>query len=92
VESCSIYSYGPFDICLWDIAERWLVSRSTDCWENIGTKVRFCASLFVLKTPQAYADQAAGFKARLARLQATSTRDYEFDSRLTACVEAVAPV
>jgi L-alanine-DL-glutamate epimerase-like enolase superfamily enzyme len=59
-----IYSYGPFDICLYDIAAK--LARQP-LYKFLGAyrdKVPVYASSFVLPSPAAYAQQALEVKAR----------------------------
>src|ERR1700685_2278218 len=59
-----IYSYGPFDICLFDIAAK---KAGMPLYKMLGAcrdKVPIYASSFVLAAPADYARQAAELKAR----------------------------
>lgn len=88
-----IYSYGPFDICLWDIAAK---SAGLPLYRLIGeyrNKVPVYASSFVLKTPEDYAEQALRVKAlgwHAYKLHPPG--DYEFDlAAYRLCRSAVGP-
>ena len=59
-----IYSYGPFDICLWDIAGKVAGLPLYRLLGEYRDRVPVYASSFVLKTPQAYAEQAAEVQKR----------------------------
>lgn len=59
-----IYSYGPFDICLYDIAAQ---HAGISLYRYLGAyrdKVPVYASSFVLRSPEDYAKQAIEVKAR----------------------------
>lgn len=58
-----IYSYGPFDICLWDIAGKMAGMPLYRLLGEYRSKVPVYASSFVLASPEAYAAQAQAVKA-----------------------------
>lgn len=88
-----IYSYGPLDICLWDIAGKTAGQPLYRLLGEYRDKVPVYASSFVLKTPQAYADQAAEVQNRgWHAYKLHPPGDYEFDlNAYRLCREAVGP-
>jgi len=88
-----IYSYGPFDICLWDIAGKVAGQPLYRLLGEYRDKVPVYASSFVLKTPQAYAEQAAAVQRRgWHAYKLHPPGDYEFDLKAyRLCREAVGP-
>ena len=59
-----IYSYGPFDIALWDIAGKRADLPLYKLLGHYREKVPTYVSSLFLDTPEDYADQAAAFKAQ----------------------------
>jgi len=88
-----IYSYGPFDICLWDIAGQ---IAGLPLYKLLGAyrnKVPIYASSFVLESPEDYAKQALEVKARGwhgYKLHPPGTLDFDL-AAYRACREAVGP-
>ena len=88
-----IYSYGPFDICLWDIAAK---AAGLPLYKLLGAcreKVPVYASSFVLATPQDYAKQAKEVQARAwhaYKLHPPGKVDFDL-AAYRACREAVGP-
>ncbi len=52
-----IYAYGPFDICLWDVAGKLAGQPLYKLLGQFRDKVPVYASSFVLPTPEDYAKQ-----------------------------------
>ncbi len=88
-----IYAYGPFDICLWDIAAKQAQLPLYRLLGEYRRKVPVYASSFVLKTPQDYARQALEVKGRgWHGYKLHPPGDYDFDlAAYRACREAVGP-
>jgi L-alanine-DL-glutamate epimerase-like enolase superfamily enzyme len=88
-----IYSYGPFDICLWDIAGKVAGLPLCQLLGEYRDRVPVYASSFVLQTPQAYAEQALEVKRRgWHAYKLHPPGDYEFDLKTyRLCREAVGP-
>jgi len=88
-----IYSYGPFDICLWDIAAK---IAGLPLYKLLGAcreKVPVYASSFVLKTPEDYARQAKEVQARgwhAYKLHPPGNLELDL-AAYRACREAVGP-
>lgn len=88
-----IYSYGPFDICLWDIAGQ---IAGLPLYKLLGAyrnKVPIYASSFVLDSPEDYAKQALEVKARGwhgYKLHPPGRVDFDL-AAYRACREAVGP-
>jgi L-alanine-DL-glutamate epimerase-like enolase superfamily enzyme len=88
-----IYSYGPFDVCLWDIAGK---QAGLPLYKLLGAfreKVPVYASSFVLKSPEEYAKQALEVKARnwhAYKLHPPGNVDFDL-AAYRACREAVGP-
>jgi len=88
-----IYSYGPFDICLWDIAGK---LAGMPLYKLLGAyreKVAVYASSFVLNSPEDYARQALEVKARswhAYKLHPPGKLDFDL-AAYRACREAVGP-
>jgi L-alanine-DL-glutamate epimerase-like enolase superfamily enzyme len=88
-----IYSYGPFDICLWDIAAQ---IAGLPLYKLLGAyrnKVPLYASSFVLQSPEDYARQALEVKARSwhgYKLHPPGRVDFDL-AAYRACREAVGP-
>jgi L-alanine-DL-glutamate epimerase-like enolase superfamily enzyme len=88
-----IYSYGPFDICLWDIAAR---AAGLPLYKFLGAcreKVPVYASSFGLPSPEDYAKQAKEVQARgWHAYKLHPPGNVEFDlAAYRACREAVGP-
>ncbi|MCC6390440.1 MAG: mandelate racemase [Bryobacterales bacterium] len=88
-----IYSYGPFDICLWDIAAK---IAGLPLYRLLGEsreKVPVYASSFVLEGPEAYARQALAVKKRgWHAYKVHPPGDFDLDLEIyRACREAVGP-
>jgi L-alanine-DL-glutamate epimerase-like enolase superfamily enzyme len=88
-----IYSYGPFDICLWDLAAR---QAGVPLYRLLGefrNKVPVYASSFVLSDAEAYARQALEVKGRgWHAYKVHPPGDYDRDLEIyRACREAVGP-
>jgi L-alanine-DL-glutamate epimerase-like enolase superfamily enzyme len=88
-----IYSYGPFDICLWDIAAK---AAGLPLYRLLGEfrdKVPVYASSFVLPDPESYARQALEVKNRgWHGYKLHPPGDLKFDlAAYRACREAVGP-
>ena len=88
-----IYSYGPFDICLWDIAGKAVGLPLYRLLGEYRNKVPVYASSFVLSTPEAYAAQAVEVKGRnWHAYKLHPPGDIEFDLKAyRLCREAVGP-
>ena len=88
-----IYAYGPFDICLWDIAGQ---AAEMPIYRLLGEyrdKVPTYASSYVLKSPEAYAEQALEVKARgwhAYKLHPPGNVDFDLRA-YRLCREAVGP-
>lgn len=88
-----IYSYGPFDICLWDIAGK---IASLPLYKLLGAyreKVPVYASSFVLASPEDYAKQALEVKARgwhAYKLHPPGKVDFDL-AAYRACRDVVGP-
>ena len=88
-----IYSYGPFDICLYDIAAK---VADQPLYELLGAyreKVPVYASSFVLPSPEAYAKQALEVKERgwhAYKLHPPGKLEFDL-AAYRACREAVGP-
>lgn len=88
-----IYSYGPFDICLWDIAGK---LSGLPLYKLLGAyrdKVPVYASSFVLKSPEDYAKQALEVKTRkwhAYKLHPPGNLNFDL-AAYRACREAVGP-
>jgi L-alanine-DL-glutamate epimerase-like enolase superfamily enzyme len=88
-----MYSYGPFDICLWDIAGK---RAGLPLYRLLGeykARTPTYASSFVLASPEAYAKQALEVKNRgWHAYKIHPPGDYETDLAIyRACREAVGP-
>lgn len=88
-----IYAYGPFDICLWDIAAR---QAGVPLYQLLGEfrdKVPVYASSFVLHSPEAYAEQAREVQTRgWHAYKLHPPGKYDFDlAAYRLCREAVGP-
>lgn len=88
-----IYSYGPFDICLHDIAAK---KAGLPLYKMLGAyreKVPIYASSFVLATPEDYAKQALEVKQRgwhAYKLHPPGTLEFDL-AAYRACRQAVGP-
>ena len=88
-----IYSYGPFDICLYDIAAR---KAGMPLYKMLGAyrdKVPIYASSFVLSSPEDYAKQALEVKSRgwhAYKLHPPGKLAFDL-AAYRACREAVGP-
>ena len=88
-----IYAYGPFDICLYDIAAK---AAGLPLYKLLGSyreKVPTYASSFVLPTPEDYARQALEVKVRgwhAYKLHPPGKLDFDIRA-YRACREAVGP-
>ena len=88
-----IYAYGPFDICLWDIAARQAGLPLYRLLGEFRSKVPVYASSFVLSGPEAYAKQALEVKNRgWHAYKVHPPGDYDLDLEIyRACRDAVGP-
>jgi L-alanine-DL-glutamate epimerase-like enolase superfamily enzyme len=88
-----IYSYGPFDICLWDIAARQAGLPLYRLLGEFRDKVPVYASSFVLDSPGAYAEQALEVKTQgWHAYKLHPPGNFEFDLQAyRLCREAVGP-
>jgi len=86
-----VYAYGPFDICLWDIAGKVAGLPLYRLLGEYRDKVPVYASSFVLETPEAYAEQALAVKNRgWHAYKLHPPGRYDFDLRAyRLCREAV---
>jgi Enolase C-terminal domain-like/Mandelate racemase / muconate lactonizing enzyme, N-terminal domain len=88
-----IYSYGPFDICLYDIAAK---KAGLPLYKVLGAyrdKVPVYASSFVLSSPEAYAKQALEVKRHgwhAYKLHPPGKLAFDLEA-YRACREAVGP-
>jgi L-alanine-DL-glutamate epimerase-like enolase superfamily enzyme len=88
-----IYSYGPFDICLYDIAAK---QAGLPLYKLLGAyrdKVPIYASSFVLAAPEDYAKQAVEVKSRgwhAYKLHPPGKLAFDLEA-YRACREAVGP-
>lgn len=88
-----IYAYGPFDICLWDIAAK---QSGLPLYRFLGEyrdEVPVYASSFVLDSPEAYAEQALQVKAKgwhAYKLHPPGRIDFDTQA-YRLCREAVGP-
>jgi L-alanine-DL-glutamate epimerase-like enolase superfamily enzyme len=88
-----IYAYGPFDICIWDIAAK---QAGLPLYRLLGEyrdKVPVYASSFVLDSPGAYAEQALQVKAQgwhAYKLHPPGNFDLDLQA-YRLCREAVGP-
>lgn len=88
-----IYAYGPFDICLYDIAAK---AAKMPLYRLLGAyrdKVPIYASSFVLAAPEDYAKQAVEVKGRgwhAYKLHPPGKLDFDL-AAYRACREAVGP-
>jgi len=88
-----IYSYGPFDICLWDIAGKMCGLPLYKLLGAYRDKVPVYASSFVLDTPEDYARQALEAKTHrwhAYKLHPPGRVDLDL-AAYRACREAVGP-
>jgi len=88
-----IYSYGPFDICLWDIAGKMCGLPLYKLLGAYRDKVPVYASSFVLDTPEDYAKQALEAKTQrwhAYKLHPPGRMDLDL-AAYRACREAVGP-
>ncbi|MCC7154863.1 MAG: hypothetical protein IT161_09840 [Bryobacterales bacterium] len=88
-----IYSYGPFDICLWDIAAKLAGLPLYRLLGEYRRKVPVYASSFVLDSPEAYARQALAVKQRgWHAYKVHPPGSYDLDLEIyRACRQAVGP-
>ncbi len=88
-----VYSYGPFDICLWDIAAKRAELPLYRFLGEFRDRVPTYGSSFVLDTPEAYAEQALEVKSSgWHAYKLHPPGDYDFDvAAYRACREAVGP-
>lgn len=88
-----IYSYGPFDICLYDVAAKLAEQPLYKLLGAYRDKVPVYASSFVLPTAEAYAKQALEVKAlgwHAYKLHPPGKLDFDL-AAYRACREAVGP-
>ncbi len=88
-----IYSYGPFDICLWDIAGKRAGMPLYRLLGEYRDKVPTYASSYVLESPEAYARQAVEVQKRgWHAYKIHPPGDYDQDLAIyRACRQAVGP-
>ena len=88
-----VYAYGPFDICLWDIAGKQAGVPLCRLLGGFRSRVPVYASSFVLSSPEAYARQALEVKGRgWHAYKVHPPGDYDLDLEIyRACREAVGP-
>ncbi|MDA2926680.1 mandelate racemase [Acidobacteria bacterium AH-259-G07] len=88
-----IYAYGPFDICLWDIAGKLAGQPLYRLLGEYRDRVPVYASSFVLPTPEDYAKQALEVKQRgWHAYKLHPPGDCDFDLKAyRACRETVGP-
>jgi len=88
-----IYSYGPFDICLWDIGAKLAGQPLYRYLGEFRNRVPVYASSFVLPTPDDYARQAIEVKKQnwhAYKLHPPGRLEFDLEA-YRACREAVGP-